>query len=112
MIRTTRKILRALVGQKLLDDETLTTTLCEVEKIINDRPLVKASNDPNEMEALTPSSLLLLRQNSSVSPLTEREERLKRLQPLSGSAGLPSTCRVCTNDRNGCVLKETSVLVI
>ena len=72
MIRTTRKILRALVGQKLLDYVTLTTTLCDVEKIINNRPLVKASNDLNDMEALTPSSLLLLRQNNSVLPLTER----------------------------------------
>jgi len=88
MIRSIRKILRALVGNKLLDDETLMTTLCEVEKILNDRPLVKATDDPNDLEALTPNALLLLRQNSSVSPLPEQtsvnlKERRKEAQRLA-----------------------------
>jgi hypothetical protein len=90
MIRTTRKILRALVGNSLLDHETLTTVLCKVEKIINDRPLVKASSDPNDLEAFTPSTLLLLRQNSSVSPLStpthfKLRDRRKAVQEIADS---------------------------
>ncbi|KAK3746513.1 hypothetical protein QZH41_005378 [Actinostola sp. cb2023] len=43
-------ILRAIVRNQLLDEETWLTTLCEVEKIINDRPLTPLSNDPKDME--------------------------------------------------------------
>ncbi|XP_070562373.1 uncharacterized protein [Ptychodera flava] len=68
MIRSVRKILRSLVGNRLIDDETLLTLMAEVEKIINDRPLTHQSNDPNDLEPLTPNSLLLLRPNPCTSP--------------------------------------------
>ncbi|KAK3727758.1 hypothetical protein QZH41_005217 [Actinostola sp. cb2023] len=75
---------------QLLDEETLLTTLCEVEKIINDRPLTPLSNDPKDMEVLTPSSLLLLRQNHSVPPCDvgdsiKLKERWKLAQQLADS---------------------------
>ena len=34
-----------------------------VEKILNDRPLTPSSGDPQDLEPLTPSKLLLLRPN-------------------------------------------------
>ncbi|KAK3734270.1 hypothetical protein QZH41_008857, partial [Actinostola sp. cb2023] len=75
---------------QLLDEETLLTTLCEVERIINDRPLTPLSNDPKDMEVLTPSSLLLLRQNHSVPPCDvgdsiKLKERWKLAQQLADS---------------------------
>jgi hypothetical protein len=39
LIRSTRTILRSLVQQQLLNDETLLTVMCEVERILNSRPL-------------------------------------------------------------------------
>lgn len=45
-IRTIRRILSALMHQQMLDEEGLNTLLCEVEAIINDRPITNASNDP------------------------------------------------------------------
>lgn len=77
MIRSTRRILRAIVGNQLLDDETLTTTLCKVEKILNDRPLTAVSSDPNDMEVLTPNNLLLLRRNPSVTPCPEEDNKIR-----------------------------------
>ncbi|XP_077997089.1 uncharacterized protein LOC144450360 [Glandiceps talaboti] len=68
MIRSIRKILRSLLGNKLVDDETLLTFLTEAEKILNDRPLVRSSDDPADLEPLTPNSLLLLRPNTCTSP--------------------------------------------
>ncbi|KAG5453295.1 hypothetical protein CSKR_204045 [Clonorchis sinensis] len=63
LIRSIRRILRALLGDRLVDDETLQTTLTEIEKILNDRPLVKLTSDPNDYAALTPNHLLLLSAN-------------------------------------------------
>ena len=38
-IRTTRKILRALLREQITDDESLATLMCEVESILNGRPI-------------------------------------------------------------------------
>ncbi|XP_070566927.1 uncharacterized protein [Ptychodera flava] len=67
MIRSVKRILRSLMSNQLVDDETLLTLLSEVERILNDRPLVQQSDDPNDMEVLTPNSLLLLRRNPCTS---------------------------------------------
>ena len=58
-IHTTRKILNALLNEQTLSDESLMTLLCEVESIINGRPITKVSQDPRDLEALTPNLLLL-----------------------------------------------------
>ena len=60
-IRTVRKILVALIKEQPLDDEGLTTLICEVEAIVNGRPITKLSDDPSDAESLTPNHLLLLR---------------------------------------------------
>lgn len=49
-----------------MNDEVLQTLVCEVEKILNDRPITKLSDDPRDQLALTPNMLLLLQCNSSV----------------------------------------------
>ena len=67
-IRTVRKILSALLKQQTVDDECLHTFMCEVESIMNSRPLTKVSDDPNDLEALTPNHLLLLQPGPSLPP--------------------------------------------
>lgn len=58
-----------------LDEESLHTVLCEVEAIINGRPITKASADPNDLEALTPNHLLLLKTMPSLPPgLFQKED--------------------------------------
>ena len=42
-----------------LDDEGLHTLLCEVEAILNSRPITACSTHPNDLQALTPNDLLL-----------------------------------------------------
>jgi len=60
--------MKALLQDQPLDDEGLYTLLCEVESIINGRPLTKVSDDPRDPEALTPNHLLLLRSGPTLPP--------------------------------------------
>ena len=60
-LRTVRKVLNALIKEQTLDDEGLTTMMCEVESIVNGRPITKSSDDPSDSKALTPNHLLLPR---------------------------------------------------
>jgi len=69
MIRSIRRILRALLGSQFVDDETLLTLMGEVEKILNDRPLTPPTSDSKDPEPLTLSKLLLLRPNVCVPPV-------------------------------------------
>ena len=41
-----------------LDEESFRTLMCEVEAVINSRPLTVVSGEPNDHEPLTPSHLL------------------------------------------------------
>ncbi|CAG2248710.1 unnamed protein product [Mytilus edulis] len=66
MIRTTRKILRALANEQLLTDEQLLTFMAEAERIVNDRPITPVSNDSRDLPVLTPNMLLLMKNNTSI----------------------------------------------
>lgn len=44
--RTVRKVTKALLNEQTLDDEGLNTLMCEVESIVNGRPITKVSDDP------------------------------------------------------------------
>ena len=61
MIRTVRKVLCVLIHKQVVDDEKLETFFCEVEAIVNGRPLTKNSDDVHDIAPLTPNHLLLLR---------------------------------------------------
>ena len=65
-IRSIRRILNAVIYNAVLDDERLSTALCEVESIINNRPITSVSADPRDAEPLTPNHLLLLRKGAQL----------------------------------------------
>ena len=67
-IRTVRKVVLAILKEQQLDDESLNTLMCEVESVVNGRPITKLSDDPRDNEPLTPNHLLLLRSGSRVPP--------------------------------------------
>ena len=73
-IRTTRKILNPLLKQQTLDDEVLVTLMCEVESIINGRPITRVSEDAKDLEPLTPNHLLLLKSGSVLPRGTFRKK--------------------------------------
>ncbi|KAJ8019307.1 hypothetical protein HOLleu_42169 [Holothuria leucospilota] len=74
------KVITAVLPRTVrLTDEILQTIFCEVENIVNGRPLTKISDDPSNPTPLTPNHLLLLR-NGSVIPPGEfnHSDRFKR----------------------------------
>ena len=57
-----------MIGEHLVNEGTVTMFLAEIEKILNSRPITRVSSDPDDLEALTPNYMLLLRQNPCSAP--------------------------------------------
>lgn len=57
-----------LIQQQILDEEGLTTLLCDVEVIMNDTPVTKISNDHGDLYLLTLNYLLLHRSKLFLPP--------------------------------------------
>lgn len=68
LIQQVKNVLHSILRQQSLDDEALQTTFCEVEAILNDRPITSASDDPNDLEALTPNHLIQLKGKPILPP--------------------------------------------
>lgn len=59
LIRSVKNILYSLYPTLNFNDETLKSALCEIESIINSRPLTFVSVDHEDDDAITPNHLLL-----------------------------------------------------
>ncbi len=68
LIRLAKRVLSSTLRLQTLDDEGFHTILCEVEAILNSRPITKASDDANDLEALTPNHILLLKSKPHLPP--------------------------------------------
>jgi len=77
MIRTVRRVMFAVIHERLTD-EILDTVLCEVESIVNSRPLTKLTDSPEDAEPLTPNHLILLNGSCQPAPGSFRPEDVFR----------------------------------
>jgi hypothetical protein len=59
LVKSVKRVLNPMLSEQTLEDEGLATLMCVVESILNSRPLTRVSEDPNDLEALTPNHLLL-----------------------------------------------------
>ena len=59
MVRSCKKAMMAIVGKRTLTNDVLSTTMCLVEQILSSKPLSVFSDDPEDLEALTPNHFLL-----------------------------------------------------
>jgi len=67
-IRTGRKVLNVILREPIVDDECSSTLFCEVELIVNGRPLRVLSDDMNDETPLTPNHLLLFCEGPHLLP--------------------------------------------
>ncbi|XP_035220347.1 uncharacterized protein LOC118193377 [Stegodyphus dumicola] len=58
LIRTTKNLIVRVLGQAAVNYEELLTVICDVEAVINCRPLTYVSNDSEDLLPLTPSMFL------------------------------------------------------
>ena len=63
LIRSTKRVLYGLLKEQTikLNKDGLSTLFCEVENILNSRPISKASSDQNDKQVLTPNHVLLFK---------------------------------------------------
>ena len=63
LVRSCKEAMMAILGNRSMTDESLSTTMCLVEQTLNARPITPASDDPLDLEALTPNLFILGRAN-------------------------------------------------
>ena len=68
MVRSVKKVMNVIIRNHVLDDERLNTVFCEVESIVNGRPITQCSDNVADMEPLTPNHLLFLRGGLKAPP--------------------------------------------
>ena len=81
LIQTTKRHLRALIGSNIISEFALRTLFAEIEAIMNSRPITAVSDDPRDLEALTPNHFLLQRKVTGLPPgFFTQEDRFGRKQ--------------------------------
>ncbi|KAJ8390865.1 hypothetical protein AAFF_G00099970 [Aldrovandia affinis] len=107
--------------EQAINDDCIQTTMCEVESIINGRPLTTISDDMNDLEPLTPNHLLLLKSQPNMPPgIFNKDDMNRSFAPLrgcrlGGGANIGSTTPFfSTGERRGrcapCLKIQASVL--
>jgi hypothetical protein len=81
-VKSAKHHLRRVIGERVLSKEQFSTLLCEVEAILNSRPLYQRSSDPTDVEALTPGHLLTGEALTAVPTPCLLDIRENRLNPF------------------------------
>ena len=89
LVRSFKHTFYAILVKRRLTDEILTTVFCPVEQSLNAHPLVPASADAIDMDALTPNHFLLGTAGSSLPSHSncdfDHRKRYTRAQAYSGA---------------------------
>lgn len=115
-----RKVLTCVLHIQVLDDDVLHMMLCEVEAILNDRPITKLSDNPNDLELLTPNRILLMKSKPDLPPrlfvkedlYMKRRWRQAQYMDCFGKDGCRSTFPYFKNGKGGASPGEISCLEI
>ena len=55
MVKLTIRALYTIISNRAIQEDLLVTLFCEIEYILNSRPLVELSDEPNDFQAITPN---------------------------------------------------------
>lgn len=79
-VKSTKYHLKRCIGQTTLTYEEMSTLLCQVEACLNSRPLCRLTNDPDDVDVLTPGHFLIGGPLRSVPEPNLLEKNVNRLQ--------------------------------
>jgi len=68
MVKQVRRVMKTVINDQVLPEETLHTVLVEAEDIVNSRPLTVVSDDINNYVALTPNHFIIGRASKNSPP--------------------------------------------
>ncbi|GBL77344.1 hypothetical protein AVEN_41767-1 [Araneus ventricosus] len=83
--------LKRVLGAQILSQEEFTTVLVEIETVLNSKPLIAASDDPDDYSVITPGHFLITSELKRLPQLdltqhkTPIRERLKLVTQISQS---------------------------
>lgn len=91
-------------------DDILSTFFCQVEAIVNSRPISPLANSPNDEQALRPIDLLVPKCNVVSIPVdsttsnsyTINWKRIHAMLDCFGDDGFGSICQCSSNEVSGC----------
>ncbi|XP_014677768.1 PREDICTED: uncharacterized protein LOC106817603 [Priapulus caudatus] len=66
LIKQVKGSLRVAIGQQLLTWNEMSTAFAEVQSLVNSRPIGYSSNDPNDLQPLTPNHFLIGRASTAI----------------------------------------------
>lgn len=59
LVKSTKIALKAILKDRIVSEDVLHTTLVEIERLVNSRPLSENPDSPDELEALSPNHFIL-----------------------------------------------------
>jgi len=79
-VKSTKSLILRSIGKQRLTGEELTTLLAQIEATLNSRPLCPLSNDPTDLEELTPSHFMTFEPSTMLPDPTLDTIPLSKLQ--------------------------------
>ena len=73
-VKAVKLHLKKIIGNKLLSHEEFLTLVVQIEAVLNSRPLLPMSSEPNDLESLTPGHFLI---GTSPNSLPDRRSPTK-----------------------------------
>ncbi|XP_055584966.1 uncharacterized protein LOC129737833 [Uranotaenia lowii] len=78
-VKSVKFHLRPILNDHKLTYEELATVLCQIEAILNSRPLTPSSDDPTDVSALTPAHFLIGREFQAILEPSYHDLRMNQL---------------------------------
>lgn len=78
-VKSAKNLLRREIGETILTFEELSTIFSKIEAILNSRPLVPMSEDPNDLEVLTPGHFLIGQPLVALPETSWKDTKISRL---------------------------------
>ncbi|XP_062558087.1 uncharacterized protein LOC134222963 [Armigeres subalbatus] len=111
-VKSVKGHMRKVIGNRMLKCDEMQTVVAQIEACLNSRPLTPMSNDPTDLEVLTPGHFLIQRPLTAVPELSLSELPENRLSRWQRVQQYSQCCSATTGINGGqvMVLVKTPVL--